>query len=58
MKTKRFIGGLLLLYALSGMAQEAYKNPNLTADERARDLLNRLTLEEKVVQMSNNTSGV
>ncbi|NDV63706.1 glycoside hydrolase family 3 C-terminal domain-containing protein [Bacteroides sp. 224] len=58
MKTKRLIGWVLCFYALSGIAQEAYKNPNLTPDERARDLLNRLTLEEKVGQMSNNTSGV
>lgn len=30
---------------------EKYKNPALTPDERAKDLLSRMTLEEKVAQM-------
>ena len=34
-------------------AQEkmAYKNPNLPINERVKDLLGRMTLEEKVAQM-------
>ncbi len=32
---------------------EPYKNPNLSADERAWDLLGRMTLEEKISQMMN-----
>ena len=31
---------------------EAYKNPALTPEERARDLLSRMTLEEKVAQIN------
>ena len=39
---------------LVGMAQnEPYKNPNLSPEERAEDLLGRLTLKEKVTLMQN-----
>ena len=31
---------------------EAYKNPALTPEERARDLLSRMTLEEKIAQIN------
>lgn len=31
---------------------EAYKNKNLSAEERAKDLLSRLSLEEKLLQMN------
>ena len=31
---------------------EAYKNPQLTPEERARDLLSRMTLEEKIAQIN------
>ena len=31
---------------------EAYKNPNLTPEERARDLLSRMTTEEKIAQIN------
>ena len=45
--------------ALSGTSQnEPYKNPNLSASERAWDLLSRMTLEEKISQMTNNASEV
>lgn len=37
---------------------EPYKNPNLSADERAADLLSRMTLEEKISQMMNNSPEV
>lgn len=39
-------------------AQEPYKNPALSPDERARDLLSRMTLEEKLSQMRNNASAI
>ena len=31
---------------------EAYKNPALTPEERARDLLAKMTLEEKIAQIN------
>lgn len=38
--------------------QEAYKNPSLSFEERTQDLLNRLTLDEKISLMCNNSPGV
>ena len=39
---------------LVGLAQnEPYRNPNLSPEERAEDLLGRLTLKEKVTLMQN-----
>src|SRR5579863_3390543 len=43
------------LFIVSGFAQDAkpaYRNPNLTAEERAADLVKRMTLEEKVDQLA------
>jgi beta-glucosidase len=39
-------------------AQELYKNPNLSADERAKDLLSRMTLDEKISQTLNNSAAI
>lgn len=41
---------VLLLPVLSYAQQPAYKNKNLSPELRAKDLLQRMTLEEKVVQ--------
>ena len=52
---------ILLLFLLTGTwvaAQEPYKNSQLSADERASDLLSRMTLEEKIDQMRNFSEGV
>lgn len=38
--------------------QEAYLNSSLSLDTRVKDLISRLTLEEKVYQMMNNTPAV
>lgn len=40
------------------MAQEPYRNPDLSADERAKDLLGRLTLEEKISQTLNASPAI
>ncbi|MDR3219646.1 MAG: glycoside hydrolase family 3 C-terminal domain-containing protein [Dysgonamonadaceae bacterium] len=56
MKTKLFL--FLLLASLSVEAQEPYQNSSLSPDERAKDLLSRMTLDEKISQMHNNTGGV
>ncbi|MCI1681532.1 MAG: glycoside hydrolase family 3 C-terminal domain-containing protein [Bacteroides sp.] len=50
------VGLCLLSTVLS--AQESYKNPQLTPSERAKDLLQRLTLEEKVGLMQNSSKPV
>jgi len=52
--------GIVCLCSLSiGIsAQEAYKNPKLKPAERAKDLLQRLTLEEKVALMQNSSKPI
>jgi beta-glucosidase len=45
---------LCLVLAAAALAQPpAYLNPDLPADQRAADLVSRMTLEEKVLQMQN-----
>ena len=45
--------------AITGVAQnEPYKNPDLSPEQRAEDLLGRLTLEEKVRLMQNESFSV
>jgi len=44
--------GLLLPLCFSQEAQPAYRNPNLPAQQRAVDLVKRMTLEEKVDQIA------
>ena len=47
------------LVVLSGCnSQPAYKNSNLSPEERAEDLLQQLTLEEKVALMMDNSKPV
>src|SRR5215471_7666338 len=46
-----FLGSLL--HAQSVESVPAFRNPDLPPDTRAVDLLRRLTLEEKVLQMQN-----
>ncbi len=44
--------GFLLPCCLSQDTQPAYRNPKLTPEERAADLVKRMTLEEKVDQLA------
>ncbi|MBN2612927.1 MAG: glycoside hydrolase family 3 C-terminal domain-containing protein [Bacteroidales bacterium] len=37
---------------------DLWKNPTLTADERVKDLLSRMTLEEKISQMTNHSTAI
>ena len=46
---RQLLTAVLGLFVLTATAQhEPYRNPALTPDQRADDLLNRLTLQEKV----------
>jgi len=52
---------LILLFcgfSIGILALEPYKNPNLSPDDRSRDIVSRLTIEEKVSQMMNNSPGI
>ncbi|MDR0892027.1 MAG: glycoside hydrolase family 3 protein, partial [Mediterranea sp.] len=51
--------GICCLCSLSASAQVLpYQNPSLSAEQRADDLLSRLTLEEKVALMQNNSPAI
>nr|WP_321480512.1 glycoside hydrolase family 3 N-terminal domain-containing protein [uncultured Bacteroides sp.] len=53
-RKKFFLGGLMLLISLSVSSSKhilPYKDPHLSVEERTKDLLNRMTLEEKVGQL-------
>jgi beta-glucosidase len=47
----------LLIYNVSGQ-QLAYQNPNLSSEERAKDLISRLTLEEKATLMCDQSDAI
>ena len=52
---------LVLCCAVSVLAQgpaPAYLNPDLPAGQRAKDLVSRMTLEEKVLQMQNSAPAI
>ncbi len=51
MSRKFFISALFFGYAVCSFSQLPYQNPNLTPEERAKDLTGRLTLKEKVSLM-------
>ena len=52
MKTLSFVL-LLMLFPLTGILaqQPPYKNPKLSPDERAKDLLKKMTTDEKIAQL-------
>ena len=56
----RLLFGLLMLAsAIPSPAQnEPYRNPALSADERAADLLSRMTLDEKISQLNHVSSEI
>ena len=50
---------LLLLLSAAAFAQTApYLNPDLPAEKRAADLVSRMTLDEKVLQMQNSAPAI
>jgi beta-glucosidase len=56
-KIQLIIFGILLTVSLSGQ-QFPYKNPSLSSKERAKDLLSRLTLEEKATLMCDQSDPI
>ena len=48
---KQTLASLMLLLAITASAQHPFQNPQLAAEQRADDLIGRLTLEEKVKLM-------
>lgn len=57
MKVKFFFA-LLILSAYSFAQQLPYQNPNLSSEERAKDLISRLTLEEKALLMQDQSPAI
>lgn len=56
---KRFLIAVCLLFSFGLWAQQfPYQNPNLNSEERAADLISRLTLEEKASLMQNNSPAI
>lgn len=58
MKRKMTIAGLALLLLGNTAFGQQYKNPALSAEERAADLCSRLTLEEKAALMQNGSPAI
>lgn len=58
MRGKMIIAGLALLLLGNTAFAQQYKNPALSAEERAADLCSRLTLEEKVALMQNGSPAI
>lgn len=59
MKKRNYIVLLSLLFCTAIQAQLLpYRNPSLSADERAADLCSRLTVEEKAALMQNNSPAI
>jgi len=59
MKPNIFLSGLLCLTVLTGYSQTfPYQDPSLSPQERAKDLVGRLTLEEKALLMLDESSAV
>jgi beta-glucosidase len=62
MKLNRFLLALLWLAASSSFAQEPssapYLDPSLSPAQRAADLLSRMTLEEKILQMQSTAPAI
>ncbi|WP_346860832.1 glycoside hydrolase family 3 N-terminal domain-containing protein [uncultured Draconibacterium sp.] len=56
---KLILASLIMVAAVGSISaqQPAYKNKNLSPRERAKDLLSRMTLEEKIAQMQCMWSG-
>lgn len=55
---KGLITGMLLAMTATGFAQLPYQNPSLSSEQRAKDLCSRLSLEDKVKLMRNDSPAI
>ena len=57
---KQLITTLMALFTIGAGAQNMlpYQNPNLSAEERADDLISRLTIEEKTALMMDQSTAI
>ena len=55
---KKFFLLLFIVISINAKAQLPYQNPNLTSAERAKDLIGRLTLEEKASLMLDQSPAI
>ena len=57
---KQLITTLMALFTMGAGAQNMlpYQNPNLSAEERADDLISRLTIEEKTALMMDQSPAI
>ena len=55
-----FLALVLMPMSLSalGQASSPYQDPNLPPEQRAADLVGRMSLEEKVLQMQNSAPAI
>lgn len=53
-----FTGTIAILTAMGSFGQLPYQNPNLSSEERAKDLISRLTLEEKATLMCDQSDPI
>ena len=58
MKKIYFVALIALFAGFSSCKKEAYKDKSLTPEERAEDLLNKLSLEEKAMLVKNSSEAI
>ena len=57
-KSFTLVTGFLLSMTVIGQQLMPYQNPNLSSDDRAKDLISRLTLEEKALLMQDQSPAI
>lgn len=55
---KIFVSIIVIVFTVCAMAQQDFRNPNLSIDERVQLLLNQLTLDEKLGMMEHRNPAI